>query len=342
MHIPDGFLTPEVCAASGAVSAAAVGYSLYRMRHSLAERTVPLTGMTAAFIFAGQMVNFRVPIALLGVPVSGHLMGGVLAAALLGPWAGCVAMFLVLAVQCLMFADGGLLALGANTLNMAVVGAWGGYPVYRLIRRSLGETPTGTVVGVVVASWLTVMAAAALFCVELGLSLRGSGLDLGRIFSLMVTVHSAIGVGEALITGTVVAFVLSQRPDLLAGAEPTTPAAPGRLAKWGQTFAVGLVAALAVAAFLAPFASGAPDGLEAVAGAARFEDRGEPTRLSLLSDYAIPSPVSGWRDAPWWQRVTVSLAGIFGTLAVAAVAVVLGRAARPKAALNTAGAQRVE
>src|SRR3974390_2955433 len=118
MHIRDGILSPEVCAAAGLISLAAVGYSLRKLRTDLEDRAVPLTGMLAAVVFAGQMVNFP----LIGLPVSGHLLGGVLAATVLGPWAGCLAITLVLVVQAVLFNDGGLVSLGANILNMAVVG----------------------------------------------------------------------------------------------------------------------------------------------------------------------------------------------------------------------------
>ncbi|NOX56391.1 MAG: energy-coupling factor ABC transporter permease, partial [Planctomycetes bacterium] len=139
MHIPDGVLSTEVCVATGVVSAGAVGYSLHRMKTALADRTIPLTGMMAALVFAGQMVNFPLGV----VPVSGHLLGGVLSAAVLGPWAACVAMTMVLVVQCILFADGGLMALGANVLHMAVVGGLGGYAVYVVIRRWLGGGARG-------------------------------------------------------------------------------------------------------------------------------------------------------------------------------------------------------
>jgi cobalamin biosynthesis protein CbiM len=196
MHIPDGVLSPQVCAASAAVSFAAVGYSLRRLKNSLADRTVPLTGMMSALVFAGQMVNF--PIGLFGLPsVSGHLMGGVLAASMLGPWAGCLAITLVLSVQCLLFADGGIVALGVNVLNMGVVGALGGYAVLAAIRKLFGEGLRGTLAGAVIASWLSVVAASALFCAEFQLSYLNGPYDLRSIFTLMVTFHSAIGIGEA-------------------------------------------------------------------------------------------------------------------------------------------------
>lgn len=308
MHIHEGTLSIEVCAATGALSLGAVGYSLHRLKESLADRTVPTTGMMAALVFAGQMVNFPIGVA----PVSGHLIGGVLASVVLGPWAGCIALTLVLVVQCFLFADGGALALGANVLNMAVVGSLGGYAVYAAIRRLLGSGARGTIVGSVVAAWLSVMAAAALFCLEFGLSHAASGdFQFLNVATLMVAFHSVIGVGEALITGSVVGFILLQRPDLIY-----SPALGGpRLQNAGRAVAAGIVCALAVAAFLAPFASELSDGLEAVAERTGF------SRLAVERSFVF----SGYDVVPAWQKVSVSLAGILGTLAVLAVAVLLER-----------------
>jgi cobalt/nickel transport system permease protein len=317
MHIPDGVLNTDVCLAAGVVSLGAVGYSLHQLKHSLADRAVPLTGMMSALVFAGQMVNF--PIGLLGIPsVSGHLMGGVLAACVLGPWAGCLAITLVLVVQCFLFSDGGIMAMGANVLNMGVVGALGGYAVYAAVRRLLGNGPRGTIVGVVVAAWVSVMAAASLFCLEFGLSWIGSeDYSLRSMVALMVTVHSAIGVGEALITGSVVAFVLLQRPDLIY--TPAATAVPAAVGHVGRALAAGLVFAFAVAAFAAPFASEFDDGLEAVAGRLGF-DRLAVERVNLFADYD--------QVIPRWQKLSVSLSGILGTTAVFVIALVLERSLR--------------
>lgn len=325
MHIPDGVLSPAVCAGTGILSAGAVGFSIFKLRSSLADRTIPMTGMAAALIFAGQMVNFPLPM----LPVSGHLLGGVLAAALVGPWAGCLAVTLVLLVQCFVFADGGVTTLGANILHMAVLGSWGGAAVMNAVRNLLGADGRATIIGSVVASWLSVMAAAALFCLEFALScsgpLSGTGeagaFDLARIFTLMVTYHSLIGIGEAAITGMVVSFVLRQEPSLIKAAEPV-----GRLAGVGRLAFAGCVAALAVAAFLAPFASEHDDGLEAI-GKAQFTERMEQERQgpALLSEYEIPLPFAGWKESPVWARVSVSLAGILGTAATLSIALVLGR-----------------
>jgi cobalt/nickel transport system permease protein len=321
MHIPDGVLSPEVCAGTGLLAAGAVGYSLHRLRQLPSDRTVPLTGMMAAVIFAGQMVNF--PISLFGIPaVSGHLMGGVLASAVLGPWGGCVAIFLVLLVQGVLFADGGLLSLGANTLNMAVLGAWGGYGVLTFVRNRFADERRGVIVGVIVASWLSVLAAAAVFSGEVWLSWNVPGFDFGSLFTLMVTVHSAIGIGEALITGSIVSFLLLHRRDLVVKTHPL----PGERTALAPVLLTGFVAALVVCAFLAPFASSHPDGLESVAERTSLDRRvAEPTAL-FLADYAVPLPFAGWENIPAWRMISVALSGILGTVAVVVMGFLMGRA----------------
>lgn len=336
MHIADGILRPEVCAVAGVLSLGAVGYSLHKLKASLAERMVPLTGMISALIFAGQMVNFPLP----GTLVSGHLIGGVLAAVVLGPWAGCIAVTLVLLVQCALFADGGWLALGANVLHMAVIGSWGGYAVYSVLRRLFGGGFRGIVMGTVAASWLSVMAAAALFCLEFwasigldaGLSAEltssAGGFDLTRLFTLMVALHSLIGIGEALITGVVVRFVLAHRPDLIHEPVPSSGFSSKTVQSLGRVATAGAVCALAVAAFLAPFASGHPDGLEAVAGRIGFDRLQTDPSVLLFDDYQIPLPVQGWEQSAMWQKLSVSLAGVLGTVAVLLIAAVLGRTLR--------------
>lgn len=314
MHIRDGILGVEVCLATGALSLAAVTYSLRRLRFDLEDRAVPLTGMLAAIIFAGQMVNFP----LLGLPVSGHLLGGVLAAVMLGPWAGCLAIAMVLAVQAVLFSDGGLLSLGANVLNMGVVGAWGGYAVYSSIRRLLGNSAASTVSAAVIAAWFSVLAAAALFCIEFICSSRSTGVDLRGVLGLMVFFHALIGIGEALITGAILTFVLSRRPDLIP-----TPDAVGSVGTVGRFAVAGLMAALAVAAILAPFKSDHPDGLDAVAQKLEF-DKLETDRPALvLDDYAVPVP-----EVSWWPGLPVSIAGVLGTMVVFAGAAALAAVTR--------------
>lgn len=327
MHIQDGVLSPAVCAATGAISLGAVGYSVHRLQQSVGDRTIPLTGMMAALVFAGQMVNFPI-----GAPVSGHLLGGVLAATVVGPWAGCVAMTLVLFVQWALFSDGGLFALGANVLHMAVIGAWGGHAVRLLVQRFVGDSHKGIVIGSVVAAWCSVMAAAALICLEFRLSWPPSEIDFSKVFTLMVSFHSLIGLGEALITGVAISFVLNQRPELiwrmgtLARPEFSADAGTGKSAhppmSVSRTLVAGLVIALAIAAFLSPFASSFDDGLEAVLGklsVAEFNLTG--TVPGLFADYdKVPVPIAAW------QTIAVSIAGIGGTLAVFVLAWLLGKA----------------
>lgn len=312
MHIQDGTLSTPVCLAAGAISVGAVGYCLRQMKDSLADRTVPLTGMMASLIFAGQMINFPI-----GLPVSGHLMGGVLAASILGPWAGCVAITLVLFVQWALFSDGGLIALGANVLHMGVLGAIGGYAVMSSVRKMLGGGFRGTVVGAVVAAWLSVLAASALFCAEVWLSWSSMDFEFSSMFALMVTLHALIGIGEALITGFAVSLVFQQRPDLVF--ESGSDVAPvTRTREVGRFLGAGLVTALAVGAFVSPFASSMPDGLEAVAEEFRLPESEEQI-AGLFPDYdQVPSLLSNW------EGVSVSVAGVGGTLAVFTVAMLLG------------------
>jgi cobalt/nickel transport system permease protein len=312
MHIQDGTLSTPVCLAAGAISLGAVGYCLRQMRDSLADKTVPLTGMMASLIFAGQMINFPI-----GLPVSGHLMGGVLAATILGPWAGCVAITLVLSVQWALFSDGGLISLGANVLHMGVIGAIGGYAVMSTVRKLLGGGFRGTIAGAVVAAWLSVLAAAAVFCAELRFSWSSTDFEFGSLFALTVTLHTLIGIGEALITGFAVSAIFQQRPDLIYGSG-VEPASPARMAEVGRFLGAGLVVALAVGAFLSPFASSMPDGLEAVAEKFSLPTSDDPVS-GFFADYD-QVPVS----ASTWESVSVSVAGIGGTLVVFALALLLG------------------
>ncbi len=220
LHIPDGFLSAGVAAVAGLVAIAAVACGLRVANKELDEARVPLLGVLAAFIFAAQMLNF--PIA---GGTSGHFLGATLAAVLLGPWLACLVMAVVLVVQAFAFADGGISALGANILNMGVLGALlAGYLVVGA--QKLLPSTRAAFLGVVgVVSWLAVMAGAAATSVELALS---DTVPLGTSLPVMLGVHSLIGIGEAVITAAAVGAVLASRPDLVALAPPqlTTPAAP--------------------------------------------------------------------------------------------------------------------
>jgi cobalt/nickel transport system permease protein len=195
VHIPDGFINAPTSLAAGAVAAGGVGVSLRRAAQTLQERQAPLAGLVAAYIFAVQMLNFPV-----AAGTSGHLLGGVLAAVLVGPWAGCICVAVVLVVQSL-FADGGLTALGLNITNMAVVGVFGGWAVFRLLRRVLPATKPSVVVSAGIAAGVSVVLAASAF-----------------VLAAMVGVHTLIGIGEGVITALTVGVVLGVRPDLVYGA----------------------------------------------------------------------------------------------------------------------------
>jgi cobalt/nickel transport system permease protein len=206
MHIPDGFVSVGTAAVAYVGAAAAVGYSARRTGRELGEREVPLMGTIAAFIFAAQMINFPV-----AGGTSGHLLGGALVAILLGPWAGTLIITAVLAVQALLFQDGGLLALGANVLNMAVVGVWSAYGIYALAKRLLPPR-TAMWVGGFAAALLSVVLASLMAALELAVS---GMAPLGVIVSAMGAVHVLIGLGEGLITTAVLAFLAATRRDLL-------------------------------------------------------------------------------------------------------------------------------
>ncbi len=207
MHIPDGFLNIATAATTYALSAGGVGYAVRRVGRRLGEKHVPLMGIMAAFIFVAQMLNF--PIA---GGTSGHLLGAALAAILLGPWAGALIMCCVLIVQCLIFQDGGLLALGANVFNMGFAGSFVSYYAYQAVVRVAGSDRKGTLAGGFVAAWLSVVVASALCAIELVVS--GTS-PLVIALPAMAGIHALIGIVEGLVTVAVLGLVMATRADLL-------------------------------------------------------------------------------------------------------------------------------
>jgi len=207
MHIPDGFVTVSVAAAGIVVSAGCVAYAVKTTNKKLGEKQVPLMGVLSAFIFAAQLLNF--PIA---GGTSGHVLGAALAAILLGPWAGMLVMACVLVVQSLIFQDGGLLALGVNVLNMGVVGCLASYYIYRGVFLLFRGSRTGILLGGGIAAWFSVVIAAVMAALELAVS----GTVPYKVALLaMAGVHALIGIGEALVTVSVLSLVLATRADLL-------------------------------------------------------------------------------------------------------------------------------
>lgn len=295
MHIPDGFLSVPVAAVGWVILIGMVGLALRQTRDALGERQIPLMGILAAFVFAAQMINFPV-----AGGTSGHLLGGMLVAILIGPWAALLVMTSVIVVQGLLFQDGGLLAMGFNVFNMGILSTFVGYTLYRWLRRALGSVPRGEWIAVAVGAWAAVETGAIATALELAIS-NTSALDVA--LPAMVGVHALIGIGEALITVGALAFVQQSRPDLIAGSAQ----APARGSAW---IAVGLLIALVVA-LASPLASSHPDGLERVAEDKGFTAKAEEAVYELLPDYTVP----GVDD----EAATTILAGVIGVVIVAGV-----------------------
>lgn len=307
MHIPDGFLDLRTAAAAATVACAGVAVALHRVRRRLPPRRVPLIGLAAAFIFAAQMLNFPV-----AAGTSGHLVGAVLASVLVGPAAAVVVMTAVLVLQCLMFADGGVTALGANVLNMAIIAPVVGYLVYAGLLRT-GRGLRGTLVAAGFAAWCATVAAALACAAELA---AAGAVAWSVVLPAMGGVHMIIGLGEAIITMLVLAVVARSRPELLAVMNLES----------GSTLATagyGVLTALGLVVFVAPFASPAPDGLEHVAERLGFAGRATAAHGAPLTDYAVAQLQT---SAPLLSTV---IAGCIGTIAAFVVAWLVARALTP-------------
>ena len=228
MHIPDGFIDAGVSAAAGAVAVVGIGYSLKKAKDTMDEKQAPMAGLVAAFIFAVQMLNFPV-----AAGTSGHLLGGALAAILVGPYAGAICVAVVLMVQSL-FADGGLTALGLNIINMSLITAYGGYAIFVFLRRALPKTRGGVVIAAGIASMISVVLASLGFTLEYALGGTGTA-SVGTVAAAMVGVHFLIGIGEGIITALTIGVVMNVRPDLVYGARDLLP----QLEVRGDTVKVG-------------------------------------------------------------------------------------------------------
>jgi len=303
MHIPDGFLDGKTAATAAALSVAGLGLALRQVRRELPPRRVPLLGLASAFLFAAQMVNFPV-----AGGTSGHLVGGVLVAALLGPSAAIVVLTAVLIVQCFLFADGGVSALGANLLNMGILGAGGGYLVYRLVSGRMRGL-RGQVTGVAFGGWVSSVLAAIGCAGELAWS---HTVAWSAGFPMMASVHMVVGLGEGLIGALAFAAIARTRPEIVA---ERTPASGGTLP--GGALRYGLLVALVLAVFVAPFACPWPDGLESVAAKLGFDGQGRSAIPALAPDYRLPGIHSA--------AGATALAGALGTLVVLGLALLLGR-----------------
>jgi cobalt/nickel transport system permease protein len=301
MHIPDGFLSVAVSVLMWAASIIVIAYALRRVSADLDERKVPLMGVLAAAIFAGQMLNFTV----IG-GTSGHLMGAALATILLGPWAAVLVMTTVVGVQALIFQDGGLLVLGANIFNMGVIGVAVSYMAYETVRRMARRQRWGIFVGGFLAAWLSIEIAA--LAVALQLAISGTS-PANLAIPAMAGVHALIGIGEGLITVGALAFIYTIRPDFLQAGE-------ARAVRGSLVWVAGLLLALSLA-IASPLASANPDGLEWVAERQGFLGTAQGSIYEIIPDYIFPG-VSN-------EAAATIAAGIIGTLIVFAIAYFIAR-----------------
>ncbi|MGB7873679.1 MAG: energy-coupling factor ABC transporter permease [Anaerolineales bacterium] len=303
LHIPDGFLTLVISLIFWGITIVMVSIAISKTNKSLGEKQVPLMGIMAAFIFAAQMLNFPV-----AGGTSGHFLGGALAAIVLGPWAGILVMTAVIAVQGLLFQDGGLLVMGANIFNMGLLTAMIGFGLYRSV---LGRNKGTRLAVAGVAAWLAVLASALVAALQLWLS---GTTTLQIVVPAMLGVHVLIGIGEAIITVTALSFIEQTRPDLLN--EKAVSAKGGR----GWIFAGVVVSLFAV--LLSPMASASPDGLERVAEDMGFLHLGQSASYQVLPGYTVPFLGE--------TALSTVIAGVVGALVVLGLVVVIGGLLRRK------------
>ena len=297
MHIPDGFLSLMVSGLMWLCSIVVIAIALKRVNTDLGERQVPLMGVLAAAIFAGQMLNFAV-----AGGTSGHLMGAALAAILVGPWPAVLVMTTVVGVQALIFQDGGLVVLGANIFNMAVVGVFVANFVYQTVRRLAGGRTWSIFAGGFLAAWASIFIAALAVALELALS-GTSPANLA--IPAMAGIHTLIGIGEGLLTVGALAVIQATRPDLL---DANKQRSTGSAALWLAGLAIAVLLAIA-----SPLASAHPDGLEWVAEQQGFISSAEGPAYSIVPDYVMPG-VSN-------EAAATIIAGILGILLVFGAAV---------------------
>ncbi|MFI5795231.1 energy-coupling factor ABC transporter permease [Streptomyces sp. NPDC051677] len=321
MHVPDGFINAPTSAVTGVVAAGVIAVSLRGARRELDDRTAPLAGLVAAFIFAVQMLNFPV-----AAGTSGHLLGGALAAILVGPYTGILCVSVVLLMQGILFADGGLTALGVNVTDMAIVTTVVSYAVFRALVKVLPRSRRSITTASFVAALLSVPAAAVAFTLLYWIG-GTTDVAIGKVATAMIGVHVLIGVGEAVITALTVGAVVAVRPDLVHGARDlrqrlqlrvngelvdapaaegarTTPVAArtSRRTLW----VTGLVTSLVLAGFVSFYASASPDGLEKVAADKGIDEKTQKhaSSDSPLADYGVKDIT----DA----RLSGGLAGVIG------------------------------
>ncbi|MBL1209048.1 energy-coupling factor ABC transporter permease [Geminocystis sp. GBBB08] len=290
MHIPDGFISPSVAIVTTITSTGFVALSLARIRDEINLKQAPVMALTTAFIFAAQMINFPV-----AGGTSGHLLGATLAVIILGnPWAATISIATVLLIQAVLFADGGITALGANIFNMAIVGVWVSWGLFKTLQRLLGGKKTRLPLVAGITACISTIAAS--FCCSLILIFSNTA-SASVVLPAMTGIHILIGVGEGLITGGVITYLITVRPDLLPGDEPP-------LQKW----LIPVISTLLVAGVLSLFASSFPDGLEKVAENLGFIHLAENVRIP------VNTPFADYQVAGINEQIGTSISGILGTI----------------------------
>lgn len=299
MHIPNEMLNGLICPVSAALAVTGVAAAAYAARRSQNRPSAARFAAVAALVFAAQMLNFPVQDG-----TSGHLLGGVAAAGLLGVPFGVLALALVVSIQSLVFADGGLLVLGANVFNMALIGAGAGGLLNEVLRKSGLQRH----LALLLSAWASVLLAASACSIELAIS---GTIGAGKVLPAMLGVHALIGVGEAVVTLVLVSAFGSQ------------PATAGR---WNV--AAPLLGALLAATLLSPFASSHPDGLEWVAEQYGFLKEGAPLFVTPLADYAVPMLSN--------EALSTALAGFIGVALVIGAGMLLARFFQPSPEVSAA------
>ncbi|WP_071188596.1 energy-coupling factor ABC transporter permease [Trichormus sp. NMC-1] len=305
MHIPDGFISVPVAGATSLASAAALFIAFGRSEEAYGIRRAPLLGLTTAFIFAAQMINFPV-----AGGTSGHLCGGALAAIILGsPWAGMLCIATVLIIQAVLFADGGITALGANIFNLGVIGVWVGWGLTQTLQRLLGGSKGRLPLAAGIAAGVSVVVSAIACAIQLALS---GTAPVNIVLPSMTGVHILIGIGEGVITGGVLTYLATVRPDLLPGEEEKF-----------KGLLVPIVSIILVAGVLSLFASAWPDGLEKVAENLGFINLAEEVRVE------VPTPFADY-GIEGLEQIGTSIAGLIGAAICFAVAFGIAKVIKPK------------
>jgi len=303
MHIPSAMLQGQICPVSAVVSVVCIAFAAWKAFFSKEKPQAFRFAAITALIFAGQMMNFPI-----NGGTSGHLLGGVLAVALLGVPFGILSTALVVTIQCLIFSDGGFTVLGANVLNMAIIGAGLGGVILSALVKNASVKSSRYVIGVGFAAWVSLMLAALACSVELAVS---GTIPFSKVIGSMLGTHAFIGIGEGLITAAACFVFVSKPQETLSKRSAVAP----------------LLASGIIAFVLSPFASGLPDGLEWVAQKYQFLHEAAPTFVSPLPGYTVPA-ISN-------EMLTTGLAGLAGVIITFAIAWIAARLLNKPGQLET-------